>query len=301
MQPRIHFLETVDEAAISLIDGERFTVTMPQDEVDCTRVRALIVRGKEAVDKALLDRCPELRVIARCGVGVNNVDVAEATSRGIQVLNAPGVNAATVAEHTIGLLLLLVRGMYRLVREVKNDNWDYRNTYGGHELRNLTLGIVGAGDIGKKVGGIAGAMGMRILEAGRSAPDRAHLLRNSDVVTLHVPLTDATRNLIDAEALALVKPGAFLVNTARGEVVDARALLTALEDGRLAGYASDLLPVGDAGTVAALRDRDDVLITPHAASLTALTFREMSELTVTNTLAYLTGGPVDPRYRVNTV
>jgi len=298
-KPVIHFLETVDATAMELIAADDYRVGLPSQEIDGTRARALIVRGGVQVDRALIDRCPQLRVVARCGVGVNNIDVDYCTERGVQVLNVPGVNAATVAEHTIGLMLMLVRGLYRLVREVKDDNWAYRNTYAGQELRQLKLGIIGMGDIGKRVGAIAGAMQMEVSGAGRERAAVQRVLRQSDVVSLHVPLTDETRGLIDATALAMMQPGAFLINTARGEVVDAGALLEALNSGHLSGYASDLLPVGDDDVVSALVNHPAVIITPHAASLTGLTYREMSVLTVGNTLAYCNGSEIDARYRVN--
>lgn len=299
-RPIIHFLETVDATAMRAPTGSAYEFAPPTSEPPGTRVHALILRGKERVDRDVIDRLPELKAIARCGVGVNNIDVEYATERGVQVLNVPGVNADTVAEHTVGLMLMLVRGMHRLVEEVKAGNWAYRNAYAGQELRQLTLGIVGMGDIGKKVGGVAGALQMRVKEAGRDAAERSRLYAESDVISLHVPLTEETRRMIDASAFNAFKPGAFLINTARGEIVDAEALLDALTSGHIGGYASDLLPVGGkAGTVAALLQREDVLITPHAASLTALTYQEMSQLTVANTLEYLENGLIDDRYRVN--
>ena len=300
-RPVIYFLETVDPAGLEAISGDEYQAILPSQVTPCTRVRALITRGKGQVDRALIDRCPDLRVVGRCGVGVNNIDVDYCTERGIQVLNVPGVNAATVAEHTIGLMLMLVRGMYRLVREVKHDNWAYRDTYAGKELRALRLGIVGMGDIGTRVGALAGALEMRVSGAGRERAAREVLLRESDVVSLHVPLTEATRGMIDAAALAQMKPGAYLINTARGELVEAAALLASLEVGQLAGYAGDLAPVGEKKLVQQILLRPDVLVTPHTASLTALTYREMSVLTVSNVVTYLNGKKIAAHYRVNAV
>lgn len=295
----IHFLETIDASAMKLLSGEAYQISLPSAEVPCTRVSALIVRGGVTVDDALMDRCPNLKVIARCGVGVNNIDVAHASKKGIQVLNVPGVNAATVAEHTIGMMLMLVRGMYKLVEEVKNNNWDYRNIYAGYELRKLKLGIVGMGEIGHRVGAAAGALGMEVSGAGRDAYERLRVLRESDVVSLHLPLTKDTLGMMDEAAFRDMKKGAFLINTARAEIVDTPSLLTALESGHLAGYASDLLPVGEKTVVEKLLQRDKVLVTPHAASLTALTYREMSELTVANVISFLEGKPVVEKYGVN--
>jgi phosphoglycerate dehydrogenase-like enzyme len=194
---------------------------------------------------------------------------------------------------------MLVRGMYRLVREVKTDNWAYRNDYAGQELRQLKLGIIGMGDIGKRVGAIAGAMQMEVSGAGRERTAVQRVLRESDVVSLHVPLTDETRGMIDATALETMRPGAYLINTARGEVVEAAALLRALESGQLAGYASDLLPVGEDDVVRNIVQHPAVIVTPHAASLTKLTYQEMSVITVNNTLEYLKKGKVEKRCIVN--
>lgn len=306
MKPTIVFLEAVDPAALKLLPAGEFLLVPPgSTPVDYHQVRAIVTRGKGQVDRALIDRCPALEVIVRCGVGVNNIDVPHATERKIAVLNVPGVNAATVAEHTLGLMLLLVRGMYRLLREVKEGNWAYRDHYTGQELRGLTLGIIGRGAIGSKVGGAAGELGMQVRYAQRSPlkqqPDElplAELLSSSDVLSLHVPLTEETRQLIDAAALSQLRPGSFLINTARGEVVDAPALLDALESGHLAGYASDLLS-GEGAVQQRLIGHPDVLITPHAASLTALTFREMSERSVRHLVDHFAGHAIPGRYRVN--
>ena len=306
MKPTVLFLESVDPEALALLSLDTYTVVLPGVEpAGYGQVQAIVTRGKGEVDRALIDRCPALRVIVRCGVGVNNIAVDYATTRGIQVLNVPGVNAATVAEHTLGLMLMLVRGMYRLVREVKEGNWDYRDTYAGRELRGLTLGIVGRGDIGQRVGGAAGALQMEVRYARRHRGDTAEdhlplaeLLAQSDVISLHVPLTEETRNLIDAAALSRMPSGSHLINTARGEIVDAEALLDAVESGHLAGYASDLLP-GTGEVHRRLVAHPHVLITPHAASLTTLTFREISERGVRHVVEYLGGTAIPPKYRVN--
>ena len=309
MIPTVLFLESVDPSALQLLPTKEFHVLLPGQPVsDYLHIRAVVTRGKERVDRELIDRCPDLRVVVRCGVGVNNIDVDYATTRGVQVLNVPGINAPTVAEHTIGLMLLLVRGMYRMVREVKAGNWNYRDTYAGQELRQLRLGIVGMGEIGHLVAGLAGAMQMQVSYAGRNAAlkpegamDLPALLAQSDVVSLHLPLTPDTRNLIDAAALKRMKSGSFLINTARGEIVDAAALLDALESGHLAGYASDLLPVADEELRERIVQHPAVVITPHAASLTELTFREMSERAVLHVVEFLGGEKVGERYLVNAV
>ncbi|THH36524.1 2-hydroxyacid dehydrogenase [Neolewinella litorea] len=309
MKHLVYLLESVDERALQELPADRFTVIPPGQQPDnFAAVNAIVVRGKEEVDRALIDRCPQLSVIVRNGVGVNNIDVDYATQRGIQVLNVPGLNAATVAEHTMGLMLLLVRGMYRLINEVKAGNWDYRLHYTAPELRGLTLGIVGKGDIGQRVAASAGAMGMQIRYSSRQAGDRSagyrelpELLTECDVVSLHVPLTDGTRGMIGPDALKLMKAGSYLINTARGELVNGPALLQALESGHLAGYASDLMVSGDADTVRQLVVHPNVLITPHAASLTELTFYELSERGLRHVADFFSGNTIEAQYRVNAV
>ncbi|NJB85882.1 phosphoglycerate dehydrogenase-like enzyme [Lewinella marina] len=309
MKHLVYLLEPVDERALKELPTERFEVIPAGDHpADFTAVRAIVVRGKEQVDRALIDRCPGLKVIVRNGVGVNNIDVDYATQRGVQVLNVPGLNAATVAEHTLGLMLLLVRGMYRLVNEVKAGNWDYRLEYAAPELRGLTLGIVGKGDIGQRVAAGAGALGMSVRHSSRQPGDRAQgyrelpeLLAECDVVSLHLPLTDGTRGMIGADALRQMKAGSYLINTARGELVDGPALLAALQSGHLAGYASDLMVSGDAATVRQLVAHPNVLITPHAASLTELTFYELSERGLRHVAEFLDGKPIGEEYRVNRI
>ncbi len=307
MKPTILFLEPIDPEALALLPLDQYTVVLPGvTNPDYSGVRAIITRGKEQVDRPLIDQCPQLEVVVRCGVGVNNIAVAYATNRHIAVFNVPGINAATVVEHTLGLMLMLVRGMYRLVQEVKAGNWAYRDAYQGKELRDLRLGILGSGNIGQRVGGAAGAMGMKVRYAQRSpqeAPtgDRLplhELLAGSDVLSLHLPLTDETSGIIDAAAIARMPAGSFLINTARGELVDPKALLSALESGHIAGYASDL-GVGDATIGQQLLAHPAVLITPHAASLTALTFREMSKRSVQHVVDHFRGQAVADCYRVN--
>ena len=303
-RPQILFLETVDPAAMQLLPDDQYQISELTNSYP--DVRAVMTRGKGQVDRSLIDRCPKLEVVVRCGVGVNNIDVDYATERGVRVLNVPGVNAATVAEHTLGLMLLLVRGMYRLISEVKAGNWAYRDEYAGRELRGLQLGIIGRGDIGQRLGGAAGESGMTVRYAQHrrnGATDELplrELLSTSDVISLHLPLTSATRELMGTNSLGQMKVGSFLINTARGELVNAPALLQALERGRLAGYASDLA-IGEGEVAERLLARPDVLITPHAASLTGLTYREMSERAVQHLVDHFAGRPIPAAYRVNGV
>ena len=225
------------------------------------------------VDGDLLDRTPRCRGVVRYGVGYDSVDVEAATARGVWVVNVPDYGTAEVADHALALILGLLRGVTRLDRAVRGGDWDFE---AGGELRRLselTLGVVGCGRIGSAVVERAAAFGFSVLgtdvRAGAVRPPAApvplaELLERSDVVTLHAPLDETTRHLIDADALARMRPGAFLVNTARGGLADGAAVLAALEAGRLAGAALDVLeaePPADLDLVSHPR----VIATPHAA------------------------------------
>jgi phosphoglycerate dehydrogenase-like enzyme len=272
-------------------------------------IHAIITRGKGDVSAELIDLCPELKVIARCGVGLDNVDVAHATRKGVRVVNAPGSNADTVAEHTLGLMLSLQRQTFASVTAVKSGDWAFRNNFSGDEIRGKTLGILGYGNIGRRVEVLAKAFGMQVLhlahpqvqakDDGATARELDELLAEADVLSIHLPLNTTTRQLLNATALYQTKPGALIINTARGEIIDEKALLVGLQSGRIGGYASDVLTTEPPAKDSELVAHPNVLITPHAASLTARTYNHMCVLTVNNALALLAGEDVQRRYVFN--
>ena len=272
-------------------------------------IRAIITRGKGRVDRDLIDRCPELEVVARAGVGLDNVAVDYATEKNVKVLNLPGSNAATVAEHTLGLMLGLQRQLHVAVREVKDGNWAFRHSYGGDELRGKTLGILGRGNIGTRVAALAEAFQMKVLflartrvqyeEQGSQERNLYELMEEADILSLHLPLTDRTHGLLSEKAFSRIKPGSLIVNTARGEIIDNEALLAALRSGRVGGYAADVMSKEQLAEAGDLIAHPNVLLTPHVASLTGRTFTDMSEQTVRNTLAILAGKTVPERYQYN--
>lgn len=243
------------------------------------RAHALLVRSDTQVTAAVIERAPHLQLIARAGIGVDTIDVEAATRRGIAVLNAPGANTVSAAEHAIGLLLALVRRIPWAVESMRQGRWD-RKAFGGTELRGKALGIVGLGRIGAHISGIARAFGMRVLahdpylaeararELGVELMSLDDLLREADVVTLHIPLTEATRHLIDGRRLALMKPTAVLVNTARGELVEEAALLAALDAGTIAGAAVDVFAEEPLPERSPLRSCGRLILTPHLAAST---------------------------------
>ncbi|MBW3551904.1 MAG: phosphoglycerate dehydrogenase [Gemmatimonadetes bacterium] len=242
-------------------------------------VDAVIIRSSTTITRESLARTTRLRVIGRAGVGVDNIDVAAATEKGIAVFNAPSGNTISAAELTMALLLAAVRKVGAADRSMRRGEWD-RKTFKGSEVHGKTLGLVGAGRIGGEVARRAKAFGMRVIaydpflqeerakQLGVKTATLDDLLRTADIVSLHVPLTDATANLIGAERLALLKPGAIIVNAARGGVLDEEALLNALNEGRLAGAALDVFTDEPLPADHPLRSVDSVVLTPHLGAAT---------------------------------
>ena len=254
----------------------------PREELDraVANAHALIVRSETKVTADLMSRAPHLRLVARAGTGVDTIDVHAATRRGIAVMNAPGANTVSAGEHAMGLLLALVRRIPEAAAAMGRGDWD-RKRFEGTELRGKTLGVVGLGRIGGHVVQLARAFGMQVVgHDPYLLPERAAemnvrllpldvLLRTADVVTLHLALTDETHHLIDATRLALMKPTAVLINTARGELVDEVALAQALRDKRIGGAAIDVFAVEPLPADSPLRGLDRVILTPHLAASTA--------------------------------
>ena len=226
----------------------------------------------------VLGQMPRCRVVARYGIGVDNVDVAAATDEGIWVTNVPGFCRLELAEHTLAMILGFARRLNRLDRSVHRGEWEtigvMRPT---RRLAELTLGLIGFGQVGREVAARARAFGLRVIataprtDAATMAAHRVEkvtleeLLRASDFVSLHLPLTPESRHLLDAERLALLKPSAYLINTSRGAIVDEAALIAALQAGRLAGAGLDVLEREPPAPDSPLLTMENVVITPHAA------------------------------------
>jgi glyoxylate reductase len=247
----------------------------------------------DRIDGELFDAAgPQLRVVANYAVGLDNVDVPACTSRGTVVSNTPDVLTPAVAELTMALILTLVRRIAegdRLIR--RQEAWIWApNLMLGAELRGKTLGLVGFGNIGRAVAVLAEAHGMQVIHTRRTGGlPLGELLETADVVSLHVPLTTETRHLIDEDALALMKPTAFLVNTTRGPVVDEVALAVGLADGRIAGAALDVFE-REPEVTDELLSLDNVVLTPHIGSATLETREAMGMLCVEALRAVLLEG-----------
>ncbi|MCJ2109217.1 3-phosphoglycerate dehydrogenase [Methylobacterium sp. E-041] len=284
--------EFMDEAAIAaeLAGFEPLYDPTLVDRPDALRAAlagasGLIVRNRTQVRAGLLAAAPDLRVVGRLGVGLNNIDLAACAARGIAVHPATGANDGAVAEYVIGTALLLLRGAYGASAQVAAGAWP-RNALMGREIAGKRLGLVGFGAIARETARRAAALDMTVAAFDpHLAPDDAAwrpahgavesltldaLVATSDVLSLHVPLTEATRDMIGPAAIARMRPGAILINAARGGVVDEAAVAAALRSGHLGGAALDVFaqePVDAAGG-AALIDVPNLILTPHIAGVT---------------------------------
>ncbi|MDJ0665207.1 MAG: hydroxyacid dehydrogenase [Acidimicrobiia bacterium] len=262
---------------------------------------AIIVRNRTQVDVDLLDAAPGLRAVGRLGVGLDNIDMDACAARGVVVHPATGANALAVAEYVVAAVLVLFRGAYQANASMLSGSWP-RAELQGRETSGKTLALVGLGGIARLVAERAVALGMRVraydpfLDVEDDAWSRVQrvdaiddLLRGADAVSVHVPLNDETRHVLDAARLDLLAPNAVVVNTARGGIVDDAALAEALRSGRLGGAALDVFEVepltADAAEIFA--GLDNVVLTPHIAGLTAESNSRVSDITVANVLKTL--------------
>lgn len=242
-------------------------------------VSALIMGVQPLVDGEIMDRAPNLRAIGRKGVGVDNIDLEAARQRGIYVLNTPLAPVEPVAELTLGLMIALARSVVQLDRATRRGAWDERLRHRGPELLGKTLGLVGFGRIGQRVAELVQPLRMRVLyhdirrypqaeeRLGAQAVPLPALFQEADWVSVHVPLTEQTRRLVGRDLLALMKPTAYLLNLARGPVVDEEALAEALREGRIAGAALDVFCCEPLGKEHPLCTLDNVILTPHIGGL----------------------------------
>jgi (S)-sulfolactate dehydrogenase len=246
------------------------------------RAHAWIVRNRTQVRGPLLDAARELRVVGRLGVGLDNIDSPACESRGIEVIAATGANAESVAEYVVATAMVLLRGAYFSTAEVEAGAWPRQALSQGREAAGKQLGLVGFGGIGQLTARKAAALGMRVVahdpvvraedpawrERGVGPRRLDDLLATSDVVSLHVPLTPQTRNLLDAARLAGMKRGAILINTARGGIVDEAAVAAMLREGRLGGAALDVFAEEPFAARSPLAGAPRLILTPHIAGVT---------------------------------
>lgn len=259
-----------------------YEYTAPEQTVERMKDADIAVTSKVIFSREVMQQLPKLKLIAVTATGTNNIDLIAAKDLGIAVKNVTGYSSVTVPEHVIGFIFAFKHSLMGWHKDQLEGRWgqskqfcyfDYPIT----DVRNSTLGIIGKGCIGSEVGRLATALGMKVLYAEHRHATACRegytpfeeVLKQADVVTLHCPLTETTTNLINQETLSLFKPGAFLINTGRGPLVDETALLEALQCGRLGGAALDVLvkepPVADHPLIVAAKTMPNLIITPHIA------------------------------------
>ncbi len=296
---RVVVTDHVSESGLApLLEDSRFVVTRIDDsatdvfQAALADADGLIVRSATRVTREMLDQGPRLRVVGRAGVGIDNIDLPAATERGITVLNSPAGNTVAAAELTMALILSVVRRVAEADRSMRAQKWE-RSRLRGVQLKDRTLGLVGAGRIGSEVAIRCRAFGMKVLaydpyltteravDLGLALTGLDEVLTHGDIISLHVPLTEETLHLIDAAALARMKPGAFVVNVSRGGVIDEDALAHALADGHLAGAALDVFESEPLSPQSPLLSLPNVVLTPHLGASTVeaqeLVAREIAE------------------------
>lgn len=257
-------------------------------------VRALVVRNRTQVTAELLAALPDLEVVARAGVGLDNIDVECAERLGVVVIAAYGVNACSVAEYTVGAAIVLARQLTGLDRRTRNGEWTRTP---GRELAGRTWGLLGLGATGRRVAALAAALDMKTIAHDPYLTEPSdvrtvgldEVVAAADVLSLHVPVTEQTRGLIDAAFLGRMKSGALLVNVARGEVVDEDALADALESGALGGAALDVRATEPPKT-GRLEQLDNVVLTPHVAGITGESQHRITGILAADIASVLGGG-----------
>ncbi|QKX17434.1 D-2-hydroxyacid dehydrogenase [Microbulbifer sp. YPW1] len=274
-------LEELDTSALEgiLDHWDYFETTAPEETAERIKDADVVITNKVVLDRALIDGAPNLKLICVCATGTNNIDLDAASQKNIPVMNVAGYTGSSLAQHTVALILALATRWHQYSDDVGKGRWTQspifcRLDYPVMELAGKNLGIIGYGDLGQKVARLGEALGMHILiadsftgekKAGRVPLER--LLSEADVISLHCPLTDETDTLVDEQFLGAMKNSAFLVNTARGGLVDEDALVAALKNGDIGGAALDVLsvepPPADHPLLA--DDIPNLIITPHNA------------------------------------
>ncbi|MEM1989764.1 MAG: glyoxylate reductase [Candidatus Bathyarchaeia archaeon] len=311
-RPRVYLTREIPERGLKKI-MERFEVEVwpeygpPPKQVIIEKARdadALVTLLSDRIDAEVFDAAPKLKIIAQMAVGYDNIDVEEATRRGVYVTNTPGVLTETTADFAWALMMAVARRVVEADRYVREGKWKvgwHPMMLLGRDVYGATLGIIGAGRIGSAVARRAKCFNMKILyydvvrnlqmeqETGAKFVDLDTLLRESDFISIHVPLTKETYHLINSERLKLVKKTAYIINTARGPVIDEKALYEALKEGRLAGAALDVFEQEPTPIDNPLLKLDNVVVAPHIASASYETRSRMAEMVAENLIAFFEG------------
>ncbi|MEM1565931.1 MAG: glyoxylate reductase [Candidatus Bathyarchaeia archaeon] len=314
-KPKVYVTRELPERGMKII-GERFDVEVwpeygppPKDEI-VRRVRdvdALVTLLTDKIDAEVFDAAPKLKIVAQMAVGYDNIDVAEATKRGIYVTNTPGVLTETTADFAWALLMAVARRVVEADRYVRTGQWKvswHPSMLLGRDVYGATLGILGAGRIGTAVAKRAKGFNMKIIyydvvpmppelerELGAKRVDLDTLFREADFISIHVPLTKETYHLVNEEKLKLMKKTAYLVNNSRGPVVDEKALYKALKEGWIAGAALDVFEQEPTPMDNPLLKLDNIVVAPHISSASYETRSRMAEMTAENLVAFFEGRP----------
>ncbi|MEM0440029.1 MAG: D-2-hydroxyacid dehydrogenase [Candidatus Caldarchaeum sp.] len=287
MKPKVLIADPIDFSAVQILSSAGFDVDqrpgISANELESVigGFDVLMVRGRTKVTAKVIEKgVPRLKVVGRAGVGLDNVDLEAASKHGVKVLNTPESSTNSVAELVIGLMIAVARKIAWSDRVMRAGKWPKSEAM-GVELCGKTLGVVGFGRIGRRVAEIAYAMGMKIIahdvipipeevlaKTNTKLTSLEELLRSSDVITLHIPLTSETRHFINAEKIAMMKPTAILINASRGEVIDEEALIQALTTRRIAGAGLDVYEK-EPPTGSKLLELDNIVLTPHIGAQTA--------------------------------
>jgi D-3-phosphoglycerate dehydrogenase len=303
-------VDPVHEYAVAALaeDFEIVTRLYPSEaelELLLRNAHTVVLRSGVTLNQRLIESAPELRIIARAGVGIDNIDVRAARARGVAVCNVPDGSAAAVAELALGLMFAVARKIPLADRSMRAQRWD-KPQLGGIELRARNLGVVGVGRIGSEIGVLGRAIGMTVMGVVARPSDMRsealaalgirltgldELLRTADVICLAMPLTDQTRHFVGRDEIARMKRSALLINVARGAVVNARELYRALHDGELAGAALDVH--GDEAHTRRFGTLDNVVLTPHIGAMTSEAQERIARVLVRSIRAALANAP-DP-------
>ncbi len=285
---KILLLETLHDEAVELLktfgDVHQIESLDPHHVVKhFADAAAALTRGRGRIPREALLAGKQLKCVARCGAGTDNIDVATATELGLPVLFSPDGTTFSVAEHAMMLMMAVGRKLTLLDREAKRGNWEFRNRAGiGLELFGKTLGVVGFGKIGQRTAELAQAFGMQVLywsahtrNDNYQFAELEELFRQADVVSISLALNDDTHGLVNERLISLLKPTAILVNTARGEVLEETALVAALAENRIAGAGLDVMADEPPPVDHPFFGFDNVVITPHLATITDVAYRKM--------------------------
>jgi D-3-phosphoglycerate dehydrogenase len=311
---KVLLTDKIDTAGMEILEKVaevKFSSSLSEDVLtnEASDVDGMIVRVPAFVTRKVLENARRLKVVGRFGVGYENIDVEAATEKGVVVTYTPGANTLSVAEHVIGLMFALAKQITQADNAVRKHDWEMRLHYSGMELAEKTLGLVGLGRIGTCIAGLARGLGMSVLvfdpyvgkeragELGVELLTLEPLLSRSDFIVICCALTDETRGLIDEKALALLKPTAYLVNVARGPIVDEQALIKALRDKRIAGAALDVFEKEPPDPNNPLLKLDNVILSPHIAGVAQDASRRISVWVAEDVVRVLNREP--PKYPVN--